>query len=52
MQNTKSQYKLPEIGKRLANKANREDVADHFPTPVSARRSKSTCRSSITTTNC
>ncbi len=31
--NTKSQYNLPEIGKRLANKANREDVADHFPDP-------------------
>jgi transposase len=30
---TKSQYNLPEIGKRLANKANREDVADHFPDP-------------------
>jgi transposase len=28
-----SQYNLPEIGKRLANKANREDVADHFPDP-------------------
>jgi transposase len=24
---------LPEIGKRLANKANQEDVADHFPDP-------------------
>jgi transposase len=31
--NTNSQYTLPEIGKRLANKANREDVADHFPDP-------------------
>jgi transposase len=31
--NTTSQYNLPEIGKRLANKANREDVADHFPDP-------------------
>src|SRR5215831_6948855 len=31
--NTNSQYNLPEIGKRLANKANREDVADHFPAP-------------------
>lgn len=30
---TNSQYNLPEIGKRLANKANREDVADHFPDP-------------------
>jgi transposase len=31
--NTTSQYNLPEIGKRLANKANREGVADHFPDP-------------------
>src|SRR5499433_760778 len=31
--NTNSQYNLPEIGKRLANKANREDVAGHFPDP-------------------
>ena len=30
---TKSQSTLPEIGKRLANKANREDVAEHFPDP-------------------
>jgi transposase len=30
---TKSQYNLPEIGKRLATKANREDVAEHFPEP-------------------
>jgi transposase len=35
--NTNSQYNLPEIGKRLANKANREDVAEHFPDP-SARK--------------
>src|SRR6185295_1581452 len=33
MHNTKSQYNLPEIGKRLANKANREGVAEHFPDP-------------------
>jgi len=33
MHNTNSQYTLPEIGKRLAAKANREDVADHFPDP-------------------
>src|ERR1700752_4060962 len=33
IQNTNSQYHLPEIGKRLANKSNREDVADHFPDP-------------------
>ena len=31
--NTKSQYNLPEIGKRLANQSNREDVAEHFPDP-------------------
>src|SRR4029453_17963484 len=31
--NTNSQYNLPEIGKRLANKANREDVAEHFSDP-------------------
>lgn len=31
--NPNSQYHLPEMGKRLANKANREGVADHFPDP-------------------
>src|SRR6185503_21098309 len=31
--NTNSQYNLPESGKRLANKANREAVAEHFPDP-------------------
>ena len=31
--NTNSQYNLPEIGKRLAYKSNREDVAEHFPDP-------------------
>ena len=31
--NTNSQYNLPEIGKRLASKANHADVADHFPDP-------------------
>jgi transposase len=31
--NTNSQYNLPAIGKRLANHANREDVAEHFPDP-------------------
>ena len=31
--NTNSQYNLPEIGKQLANKANREGVAEHFPDP-------------------
>jgi transposase len=33
IQNTNSQYKLPEIGKRLAAKAKREGVAEHFPDP-------------------
>ena len=33
MHNTKSPYNLPELGKRLANKSNREEVADHFPDP-------------------
>jgi transposase len=31
--NTNTQDNLPEIGKRLANKSNREDVAEHFPDP-------------------
>jgi hypothetical protein len=31
--NTTSQYHLPELGKRLAYKANREEVAEHFPDP-------------------
>jgi transposase len=33
MHNTNSQYNLPEMGKRLANKSNREGVAAHFPDP-------------------
>jgi transposase len=33
IQNTNSQYNLPEIGKKLAHKANREGVEDHFPDP-------------------
>lgn len=33
IQNTNSQYNLPEIGKKLASKANREGVAEHFPDP-------------------
>ena len=33
IQNTNSQYNLPEIGKQLAHKANREGVEDHFPDP-------------------
>jgi transposase len=33
IENTKSQYNLPEIGKKLAYKANREGVEEHFPDP-------------------
>src|SRR5436190_15967212 len=33
VQNTNSQYNLPEIGKKIAYKANREGVEDHFPDP-------------------
>ncbi len=32
-QNTNSQYNLPEIGKKVADKANREGVEAHFPDP-------------------
>jgi transposase len=31
--NTNSQYNLPEIGKKLVYKANREGVEEHFPDP-------------------
>lgn len=33
IQNTNSQYNLPEFGKKLAYKANRNGVTDHFPDP-------------------
>jgi len=33
IQNTNSQYNLPEIGKKLAYKANRAGVEEHFPDP-------------------
>lgn len=33
IQNTNSQYNLPEMGKKLAYKANREGVEEHFPDP-------------------
>jgi len=33
IQNTNSQYNLPEIGKKLAHKANRAGVEEHFPDP-------------------
>lgn len=34
VQNTNSQYNLPEIGKKLADKANRDGVAQRFPDPA------------------
>src|ERR687888_1377387 len=34
IQNTNSQYNLPEIGKKIAYKANREGVAERFPDPA------------------
>ena len=34
IQNTHSQYKLPEIGKKIAYKANRDGVAERFPDPA------------------
>jgi transposase len=34
IQNTHSQYNLPEIGKKIASKANRDGVAARFPAPA------------------
>jgi transposase len=34
IQQTKSQYNLPEIGKKIAYKANRDGVAERFPDPA------------------
>src|SRR5262245_36276045 len=34
VQNTNSQYNLPEIGKKIAYKANRDGVAERFPDPT------------------
>jgi transposase len=34
IQNTNSQYNVPEIGKKLAYKANRDGVAERFPDPA------------------
>jgi hypothetical protein len=34
IQNTNSQYHLPEVGKKLAYKANRTGVAERFPDPA------------------
>jgi transposase len=33
IQNTNSQYNLPEFGKKIAYKANRDGVTNHFPDP-------------------
>src|SRR5918996_775231 len=38
VQNTNSQYNLPEIGKQLAYKANRDGVAERFPDPAVQKR--------------
>src|SRR5215475_1044330 len=34
VQNTNSQYNLPEIGKKIAYKANRDGIAERFPEPA------------------
>jgi len=34
VQNTNSQYNLPEIGKKIAYKSNRDGVAERFPDPA------------------
>jgi transposase len=34
IQNTNSQYNLPELGKKIAYKANRDGVAERFPDPA------------------
>jgi transposase len=38
VQNTNSQYNLPEIGKKMAYKANREGVAERFSEPAVQKR--------------
>jgi hypothetical protein len=38
IQNTNSQSNLPEIGKKLASKANRDGVAERFPAPAVQQR--------------
>jgi transposase len=38
IQNTNRQYHLPEFGKKLAYKGNREGVAEHFPDPSVRKR--------------
>src|SRR5262247_4039185 len=37
IQNTNSQYNLPEIGKKLAYKGNRDGVAERFPEPAAQK---------------
>jgi hypothetical protein len=44
IQNTNSQYNLPEIGKKLAYKANRTGVAERFPAPAVQRSMAVTSR--------
>jgi Transposase IS116/IS110/IS902 family len=34
VQNTNSQYNLPEIGQKIAYKANLDGVAERFPVPA------------------
>lgn len=34
IQNTRAQYQLPEVGRRLAYPANRTGVSEHFPDPI------------------
>jgi hypothetical protein len=38
LQHTNSQYHLPEIGKKLAYKANRDGVAERFPDSAVQKR--------------
>src|SRR5207244_4985592 len=37
VQNTNSQYNLPEIGKKIASQANRDGVAERFPDPAAQK---------------
>ena len=38
IQHTNSQYNLPEMGKKIASKANRSGVAARFPDPAVPKR--------------
>src|SRR5262249_1193610 len=51
IQNTNSRYCLPQFGKKIAYKANRQGVCEHF-TDSSVRKSMEMDLLSITTTNC